>query len=65
MYSFWHVITSGVDAQFNAPAEMMEPIPTIDKFAGLRGTKPSGMLDHAYRAMFFNHTAYAATVRTL
>ncbi len=58
MYSFWYLIACATDAQFTALTEMMEPIPTVEKFKQLRDTKPSGLLDQAYRAMFFNHTTY-------
>jgi DNA adenine methylase len=37
---------------------MLEPRPTIEKFRQLRETEPTGLLDRAYRAMFFNHTAH-------
>jgi DNA adenine methylase len=58
MYSFWHIVASGTDSEFAELVKMMEPSPTIEKFYRLRAAEPSGLLDQAYRAVFFNHTTH-------
>lgn len=58
IYSFWHIIACGTDAEFSELEQMMQASPTIEKFKRLRETEPSGLVDQAYRAMFFNHTAH-------
>jgi DNA adenine methylase len=58
MYSFWQIVAGGAELDFVELVKMMEPNPTIEKFNQLREMKPSGLLDQAFRAMFFNHTTY-------
>lgn len=56
--SFWQVVACGTDDEFKGLTQMIEPLPTIERFKQLRETDPSGLLDRAYRAMFFNRTTH-------
>jgi DNA adenine methylase len=59
IHSFWFVIGEGSEKSFLSLLKKVETKPTIKLFKELRSRKPSGVVDLAYRAIFFNRCTFS------
>lgn len=58
MYSFWYVVANHAELLDELFRLIDEPV-TIERFNKLRETAPSGPVEEAYYALFFNRTTFS------
>ena len=56
--SFWSTIACGDKWEVRHLLALIEKRPSVEQFRYLRATKPTSRLDKAFRALFFNRTAF-------
>lgn len=57
--SFWNVVSNPNDHDFNSLLKLLEQKPTLDLFYKLRETLTLDKVECAYKAIFFNRTAFS------
>ena len=58
IFSFWQ-LTLENDKAVNQFYEMLDVKPTVEMFKKLRATKPTGLVEKAYHAVFFNRCTFS------
>ena len=59
MYSFWSVVSSENDEELNQLLELIKTRPTVELFDELRKDNSDDKISSAYKAIFFNRTAFS------
>lgn len=61
--SFWALVATGFPDQDAEMLSLLRTPATIDRFYHLRETQPTSVVDHAYRAVFFNRTTFSGIAK--
>jgi DNA adenine methylase len=57
--SFWQVVADNDTKNLDALLELVAVQPTLELFYKLRETPPNGIVEKAYRSIFFNRTTFS------